>query len=193
MVLGRCMEFLYWIYVSGVLFCSFIWLFIPLYANMARYPNKNDAIILRKSIHFIWLLHYRLMIHLGDVLTVLSFGRQQHNQLSFPVCIHLYRCDGGQGSCFGCWGSSLGRGWGGVLVLESLVRSSLIIGWFMVHGAVWGRIVLCIILGLILISFRRVWILRLKGLMAFSLFSKRFCLLFPWCSYRQGFGGMKWV
>ena len=43
-----------------------------------------------------------------------------------------------------------------VLVLESLVRSSFIIGWFMVHGTVLGRIVLCIILGLILISFRRV-------------------------------------
>ena len=45
---------------------------------------------------------------------------------------------------------------GCVLLLESLVRSSFIIGWFMVHGAVLGRIVLCIILGLILIEFRRV-------------------------------------
>ena len=45
---------------------------------------------------------------------------------------------------------------GCVLVLESLVRSSFIIGSFMVNGAVLGRIVLCIILGLILISFKRV-------------------------------------
>ena len=52
------------------------------------------------------------MIHLGDVLTVLGFGRQHHNQLSFPVWIHFYRCGGGLGSCFGCWGSFLGRWWG---------------------------------------------------------------------------------
>ena len=45
---------------------------------------------------------------------------------------------------------------GCVLVLENFVSSSFIIGWFMVHGAVLGRIVLCIILGLILILFRRV-------------------------------------
>ena len=47
----------------------------------------------------------------------------------------------------------------------------------MVYSAVFGRIVLCIILELILISFRRVWILRLKGLMAFALFSNRFLYL----------------
>ena len=38
----------------------------------------------------------------GDVLTVLGFGRQQHNQLPFPVWIHLYRCGGDLKSCFGC-------------------------------------------------------------------------------------------
>ena len=50
---------------------------------------------------------------MGDVLTVLGFGRQQHNQLSFSVWIHLYRCGGlevvldveevfleGDGACF---------------------------------------------------------------------------------------------
>ena len=44
---------------------------------------------------------------------------------------------------------------GFVLALESLVRSSFIIGWFMVHCVVLGRIVLCIIFGLILMLFKR--------------------------------------
>ena len=41
---------------------------------------------------------------------------------------------------------------GGGVILNNWVSSSFIIGWFMVHGAVWGRIVLCIILVLILIK-----------------------------------------
>ena len=39
------MEFLY---VSGVLFFNFVYPFISLYANVARYPSKNDAIIFQK-------------------------------------------------------------------------------------------------------------------------------------------------
>ena len=41
-------------------------------------------------------------------------------------------------------------------VLVSLVRYSFTFGWFIVYGAVLGRIVLCIIFGLILMSVRRV-------------------------------------
>ena len=47
------MEFLYWIYVPGVLFCNFVYPFISMYTNMAWYLRKNDAIIFRKSVHFI--------------------------------------------------------------------------------------------------------------------------------------------
>ena len=50
---------------------------------------------------------------------------------------------------------------GSVLVLDSY---SFIIGRFMVHGVVLGRMVLSIILRLILISLRRVWSLTFDGL-----------------------------
>ena len=48
----------------------------------------------------------------------------------------------------------------------------------MVPGAILGRMVLCVILGLILISFRKVWILRREGPLAFALFSISFLYLF---------------
>ena len=81
------------------------------------------------------------MIHLGDILTVLGFG----SICMDVVVVWKVVLDVEEVLLEGC-----------VLVLESLVRSSFIIGWFMVHGAVLGRIVLCIILRLILISFKRV-------------------------------------
>ena len=114
------------------------------------------------------------MIHSGDVLTVLGFRRQLHNQLSSLVWIHLYRCGGGLGSYFGCWGISFEKWWGVFWFWKFRLGLAIIIGWLMVHSAVSGRIVLHTILGLILISLRRVWTLRLKDLMAFSLFLKRF-------------------
>ena len=63
------------------------------------------------------------------------------------------------------------------LVLNNLVSSSFTIGWLMVYGAVFGRMVRYIILWLNLISLRKVWILRLRGLMGFALFSNRFLYL----------------
>ena len=81
---------------------------------------------------------------------------------------------------FGMLGNFSWKVIGCILVLESILRSSFITGWFMVHSAVLGRIVLCIILGLILISFRRIWILRLKGLWSFLYFQKGFYILFLW-------------
>ena len=50
------MEFLYWIYEPGVLFCSFVCSFISLYTYAARYPNKNDSIIFRKSSFYLVVL-----------------------------------------------------------------------------------------------------------------------------------------
>ena len=44
----------------------------------------------------------------------------------------------------------------------------------MVHGAFGGEMILCIVLGFILSSLRRFWILGLKGLMAFALFLNKF-------------------
>ena len=41
------------IYVWSDFFCSFVCPFIFPYANVARYLSKNDAIIFRKSVHFI--------------------------------------------------------------------------------------------------------------------------------------------
>ena len=64
----------------------------------------------------------------------------------------------------------------------------LVLLLLLVHGAVLGRMVLCIILRLIFISLMKIWILRLKGLMAFALFSNRFLYFI---SIMQGFGGMK--
>ena len=46
------MEFLYWIYVSGVLFCSFVCPFISFHTNVTRHSYKNDAIMFRKCLFY---------------------------------------------------------------------------------------------------------------------------------------------
>ena len=133
MVLSECMEFLHWICQPGVLLSQ---LCLPFHFHTNVYPGENNAIIFRKSVHFVlwweelmyfysvefgaliwsgwWIqrMHYRLRIHLGDTLAVLGFGRYQQNQFSFPVWIHQNRCGDDLGSCFGCWGISLGKWWG---------------------------------------------------------------------------------
>ena len=60
----------------------------------------------------------------------------------------------------------------------------------MVYGTIFGRMVLCIILGLILISSRRVWILTLKGLMAFALFSNK---IFEFYFHDADIGRVLWA
>ena len=59
---------------------------------------------------------------------------------------------------------------GCVLVLDNLISFSFTIDRFMVHGAVFGRMVSCIIWSLILISLWKFGILRLRGLIALASF-----------------------
>ena len=75
------------------------------------------------------------------------------------------------------------------LVLDNLVSSLFTIGRFMDHCAVLGRMVLCIIMGLISISWRFL-ILRLRDDLCFIF---RLLNLFPWCGYTHCFGNMRWV
>ena len=75
------------------------------------------------------------MIHLGDLSAVLSFGREQHNQLLFPVWIHQCRCDDDLQSYFRWWAIFLGKWWGVfwfwiiVLVLVLLLVGSWYCFW----------------------------------------------------------------
>ena len=54
LVLGECIEFLHWICLPGALFCSSVCPFISMHTNVTWYPGENDAIILGKSVHFVY-------------------------------------------------------------------------------------------------------------------------------------------
>ena len=62
---------------------------------------------------------------------------------------------------------------GCVLVLDNLFCSSFTIGWFMVHGVVFGKTIICINLGLILIFFAKFRILRLRGLFSLIMLKRK--------------------
>ena len=97
-------------------------------------------------------------------------------QPTFILCLALISIwyGGDLESCFGCWGIFLGKWWGVFWFWIIWLVLILLLVHLWSREVFWGEWYHILFWGLILISFRWFWILRLRGLMTFTLFSNRF-------------------